>query len=74
MRISVTREDIERGVPGHACLCALARAIERQYGPATVAATHFKARGFRFRLPLYMQRFVLDFDSGLPVEPVEFEV
>lgn len=86
--IRVTQADIERGVPGKAFLCPVARAIRRAFNanPACVAvgrsdvsivlgsisADNYEC--FDVTLPPKAREFVRAFDTDQPVQPFTFRL
>lgn len=80
--VTVLQDDIDRGMPGHISLCAVARAVRRDLADlgdhAVVSGIYLRVRGAEHRLwgalPFAVQQCVSDFDSGLPVQPFKFEV
>lgn len=73
MKIQVTAEDIRRGRPGICGGCPIALAMRRAFGVPIeswrfVSSTNYSA------LPQVATVFVVDFDAGRPVQPIEFEV
>ena len=75
MKIEVTQEDIDLGVPGDNLKCAIARAIGRSVGPCAVGpdAVRIFATGQIIKLPPQVQRWVEDYDS-IPLAPVSKKV
>lgn len=76
MRIFVTQEDIDKGVPNDDCKCPVALAISRVRSTADV---HVDRRyidvGYQsFTTPEPASAFIRAFDAGQPVEPFEFEL
>lgn len=81
MRIDVTADDILHGVRKSCSQCPLAYAFSRELGYCVNVhggrATNYKlgdGRIFMCYLPIDAQIFMLDFDSGYPVEPFSFNV
>lgn len=77
--VEVTAEDIERGEPGDACSCAIARAAERAgfyrptFWPVSCAMVYGELRS-RVELPPECGVFGVQFDRHIPVAPFSFEV
>ena len=77
--ITVTDEDIERGVRKSYKFCPIACAMRRkkwdvlavieQYAEIDVEGDEVK-----FKLPYDAQKFIVNFDTGKEVAPFEFEV
>lgn len=83
VKIDVTAEDIEIGVPGETCACAVWIAVVRALPHLEYAgvcartvqlARHLTDDGSTLPLPLAVQGTVSQMDSGLPVEPFSFEL
>ena len=84
MKISVTYEDIQAGIPTSGSSCPIALAIERAgfcrghrvrvYSSKIVCFSESDNVSGRFPLPAVAQSFVSDFDEGMAVQPFEFEV
>lgn len=72
--IDVTREDIEDGERDSCTSCPVAIAIQRATGKvASVDYGRLELPGCAtIRLPDFVEKFTLDFDSGAPVEPFSF--
>ena len=62
--ITVTWEDIQRGVRNSELGCPTALAMER----AGAAGVYFPMHSF----PLVVQEWIRDFDAGRPVRPIQF--
>jgi hypothetical protein len=84
-KISVTQEDIDRGVRSHAGWCPIARAIKRTlFGKpgaplipdADVKVGHYAVdiQDGRAYLPQEAVEFIQDFDVDRPVKPFEFDL
>lgn len=80
MKIEVTQEDIERGVPLNSCFCPIAFASSRAFHcqHSLVSQDYFRVLGVgkngRIMLPQPAIDFIAAFDAGKPVEPFSFEV
>lgn len=81
MRVKVTQEDIEKGIPEHCGKCPIARAIRRampdaiSVGVGSIGVEWFDKSGFRVaELPQQAQQFIYYFDFGEPVQPFEFDL
>lgn len=81
--ISVTQADIDAGKAGDCGLCPIALAAKRAFPdkfPAVSAYNLYldsepgKDDGEAIPLPVRATEFVVDFDRGHPVGPVEFTV
>jgi len=77
MKITVTKEDIERGRKRDPNNCAVAMALRR------AGVSHFGVTGMlvcvaagptSVVLPGPVQEWIIDFDRGAPVRPMEFEL
>lgn len=65
-KVSVTQEDIQKGVPGDSARCPIHRALRRAVGGED---------GWNLlveNMPLEVIQFVRRFDAGLAVEPFTF--
>lgn len=81
IKVSVTAEDIANGKHGNCSLCPVALAVNRAIGQKFDAVRiGFRNAEFGYGdpdervLPWRAQEFVLDYESGRPVEPFEFEM
>jgi hypothetical protein len=77
VRIDVTQEDIDLGMPGKCGKCPLARAIRRATGSlALVSGEDVYASGFAHlaQLPMEAQKFVKAYDSDQEVHPFSFDL
>lgn len=80
MKIEVTQEDIDTGIPGSACGCPVALAFRRLgFHFADVAARScFLAVGLTdgrvYSLPSIAADFISNFDTGREVKPLSFEL
>ena len=78
MKIRITDEDIEQGVPCSPSRCPVARAIRRDTGSAasnlTVNGATIWIGNVYYRTPSSAFDFIFDFDHGDPVAPFEFEL
>lgn len=81
MQITVTQDDIDKGVPRKANLCPLALAIRRVCSSAFVGngyASGFPAvagfKDLRAMLPPAAEEFRRKFDSHEAVEPISFDL
>lgn len=76
--VIVTKEDIKNGVPrsGRSCPIALAlrRKVEPTEGAVMVSSTVATIGTSNYRLPYEATNFVINFDSGKPVQPFEFDL
>ena len=80
MKIEVTENDIEHGQRGDPKCCAIGRALDRAgvmhfgvMGPAVLLANELRL-STALLLPPFVQRWILDFDAGKPVQPFSFEL
>jgi len=82
VKISVTEEDIKSGVKMDCNKCAIANALARQFATQRVEVDCeecISVGGHDFWIPDRKERsmvgkFITDFDSGLTVTPIEFEL
>lgn len=80
MKISVLQSDIDMGIPQDCCSCPVAIAISRALGGEIVAvvgqfvmaARHGSV--YQKRLPEKASKWIIDFDTGNLVAPIEFEL
>jgi hypothetical protein len=76
MKIEVTREDIDNGLPGEPRDCPVAFAIRRATKNRLVFVSNYKAHigdGIAY-LPDAATEFIQSFDLDEPVEPFAFEL
>jgi hypothetical protein len=80
MKISVTKDDIEKGQPRNPNACPIGRAIERAglqdycvTGTAIVVADT-RQQTSALLLPEAVQQWISDFDKAKPVGPISFEL
>lgn len=77
MKISVTQEDIDYGIPGSCLHCPVAIALERYTGDTCEVwgggAVNLKDLS-TIDLPEKVNEFIQDFDEGNPVHPLEFDI
>lgn len=75
MKIQVTQQDIDNGLPKDSRACALALALKR-HDPRFISCLMFNACTVRgiIKLPEKASNFVSRFDCGLSVQPFEFEL
>jgi hypothetical protein len=80
MKVKVTISHIQQGVKLRQTHCPIALAIKEQYDFSYVSvgsiAAHLYEGSIRTEceLPAEVQRFVKDFDTDKPVQPMEFEL
>jgi len=77
MRIEVQQQDIDCGVKEDGSSCAIAQAIARILGTRNIEvcdANYIKIDGTRYTAPYVINRFIEAFDSGSPVDTIEFEL
>ena len=81
MKIRVTQEHINEGVPGKACSCPIALALNDQINPphhiqvgSEVILISSALDTCAYGLPEKVKQFISDFDGELFVEPLEFEL
>jgi hypothetical protein len=79
MRVEVTADDIRNGTRYRPALCPMALALSRATGQRvfvglTQAYVILPTTSVPLNLPLAAQMFLAAFDTGLPCDPIEFEV
>lgn len=81
MKVVVTQDHIDRGLPARAQLCPIALALNEQHGNGhyvMVSAIDYSPNGWQtvawYHMPPEASQFVRDFDHDRPVQPFEFEV
>lgn len=83
MKVSVLQKHIDTGRPMDPCFCVIAEAISDAIGETVTVDTNevtrfdhplHKCDILTLPLPEKVSRYIGRFDSGLPVEPMEFEV
>ena len=75
MKIQVTQENIDRGIRRNCGFCPIANALFDATGEWwMVDGNHAHLRRRMIELPTIATDFIDDFDSGAPVEPVEFDL
>lgn len=75
LKIEVSREDIQRGIPKSACYCPIALALKRAFPNSHIKVTGtLFIDGRRFSLPAICNTFMGAFDTNKAVEPFEFEL
>lgn len=84
MKIRVEQQDIDFGIPRSPGGCAIAQAIRRTVPCQCIAVLHSEmwienfdqTLWFRVKEPMgnLVDSFIKDFDSGLAVRPIEFEL
>lgn len=77
IQISVTEDHIKRGIPRRCggCPIALAGSTDESTVRVQLATMNYTSYGSVaiYRLPYSAQIFILNFDKGLHVEPLNFE-
>lgn len=78
--VSVTEQDIKKGIKGDPCKCPVARALKRAFHERNISA----GAGFMFvgppkrriswRTPEDVTTFIERFDEELKVKPIEFSL
>ena len=81
MKIQVTQEDIDealklKGTDFWCYICPIAQALQRMFpGERLIHVTQIDCYiGKLFKLPMVARAFIMDLDSGLTVQPFEFEL
>lgn len=83
MKITVTQEHINRGIVKSAYQCPIAQALQaKKKRSVIVGPDQFSFLGndplqpwvnvIHYTLPKVAQKFISAFDSGIPVQPIEF--
>lgn len=75
--INVTEEDIKKGEKSCMSGCPVAIAARRATGRKVRVSINYLFYEFGLRehaLPHEVSNFVCDFDNGLPVQPITFEI
>jgi len=74
MRITVTKEDIFKGIRADCSGCPIALAARRKFfGEVDVFAGHIWTQSGSYRLPQVALDFIQKFDTGKKAKPFEFE-
>ncbi len=86
VKVEITPQDIENGVPGHSWYCPVAWALRRALGDCGLA---FKYAGVGYDrvwiirpgasdlggpLPAFMQAWIRDWDTDCRGAPIKFEI
>jgi hypothetical protein len=80
MRVEITKEDIDNGIPCNNFSCPIALALKRYYPDKvisvgklwiTIEGVYHKMRYYK-NSPI-VRKFINDFDDDIPVEPFSFE-
>lgn len=85
MKVSVTEQDVREGARLHCQLCPVARALSRAFGNAYYSVSVGPLGEVRcvarntsgvdwYELPPAAQAWVEQFDRGVPMPPIEFEL
>jgi hypothetical protein len=77
MKVIVTKEDIENGMPNHKCKCPIALAIKRHgYNEVHVHRKYITIENYRQELPEEAKIFVSLFDQMAwhAIKPFEFNL
>lgn len=76
MKIHVTQEDIDKGERKCCYMCPIAQALNRQFPDGGWEVTNDEVldvhSGETFSISDRTQRFIGDFDAGVPVKPFSF--
>ena len=74
MLIEITKEDIEKGIPGDKCACPVALAILRagDFWNISVGSEEMIVNNTKHTAPTIVKIFVWRFDRGAAVEPFKF--
>ncbi len=86
VKVEVTQQDIENGVPGHPWHCPIARALSRALGDCGLVFEYAGVGYDRVRilrrgasdlvgpLPIFMQAWIRDWDVEQRGTPIKFEI
>ena len=78
MKIQVTQDDIDAGIPRSCRRCPIAKALDRMNIPYFGVLTLVIVWSARYKdnsiLPTEALNFIQDFDHDRPVKPFEFEL
>lgn len=82
MQVWVTRDDIDRGVPGSSRQCAVALAVRRavpEFTCVVVSGRYVtidigRGRSFFAELTDEQKKFIVDFDNQRAVDPIMIEI
>lgn len=78
MRVEITQEDIDQGVPKSPCRCPVGRALNRcrKNKQRTAGVTHYTATldGCGYLLPPDVSNRIRAFDGGRGMVPFAFEL
>lgn len=75
MKISVTQDDIDKGVARRCTECPVALAATRHVGkPVFVGPNYILSEPLEWDTPSAVKEFIAAFDNGQPVKPFEFEL
>ncbi len=83
LKVNVTQEHIDKGVPEMACSCPVAKAVAELLNDGfastdgvslTVEDSQRHTQAFANTLPDEVLCFVSDFDHGKPVKPFSFDI
>lgn len=79
MKITVTQEDIDKGLPNRCYECPVSLAVKRALGARDVSVSwtitaHVDGEILKFNKTDPITRFVAAFDARQPVQPFEFEL
>lgn len=84
VHVSVTQEDIDKGIPSDATACPIARALRRHFGPddrhidvevdSVIWVSDNNGVDMIATATNDVEDFVERFDNGIPVEPTEFDL
>ena len=77
MKITVTQNNIDNGVPKNSCKCPIARALKQIFPGEDIEVKRssiYIGKSIHYAMPLKACYFIVDFDEGREVYPFEFEV
>lgn len=77
IHVCVTQEDIDKGIKEDVNNCAVALAVKRLFPEdrnVYVENPGIDINGEFYLVPKHIEEFINNFDNGLPVEPVEFDM
>ena len=76
IEVKVTETHIRNGVKGDAGCCAIALALQEKFPGKSIEVDGESAcvGDDRFCLPAEAEAFIINFDAGTPVDPIEFKM
>ena len=75
IKLQITQDDINKGKRFDCSLCPIARAAKRYFNEmVNVSPQSIFVGNNCYRILRTGENFILDFDGGVPVEPIEIEI